>query len=97
MKIEINPNRMSLSELSDCIAELSAQRDRLLEEERETAEAECHDAFITALGQAWYYTETGNFDITLSIKVASGRRHRIPLNMEQIEEWHIEVNRKMER
>lgn len=97
MKIEINPNRMSLSELSDCIAELSAQRDRLLEEEREIAEAECHDAFITALGQAWNYTETGNFDITLSIKVASDRRHRIPLNMEQIEEWHIEVNRKMEQ
>lgn len=97
MKIEVNPSKMTIAELTDCIAELTAQRDRLLEKEREIAEDRCHDAFIGALGQVWDYTESGNFNVTLEIKTTNGRRHHIPLNMEQVEEWHIEVERKMGR
>jgi len=41
---------MTVAELTDCITELTAQRDRLIEEERCVVEAECHDAFIEALG-----------------------------------------------
>lgn len=93
MKIELNPNRMTIPELTDCINELIAQRDRLLEEEREAAEVHCHNAFISAFGKIWDYTETGNFNVALEIKTVNGRRHHIPLNMEQIEEWHLEVTR----
>lgn len=94
MKIELNPNRMTVPELTDCINELIAQRDRLLEEERQFAEEQCHDAMIQALGQVWEYTETGNFDATLYIQNTSGRTHRIPLNMRAVAEWHIDITRK---
>lgn len=97
MKIEVNPSKMTLDELTDCIAELTAQRERILEEEREDAEIHCHNAFISALGKVWDYTESGHFDVTLEIKTVNGRRHHIPLNMEQMEYWNIEVKRKMEQ
>jgi hypothetical protein len=97
MKIEVNPSKMTIDELSDCIAELTAQRERLLKQECEIAGDRCHDAFYAALRQAWDYTESGLFDITLDFKTVNGRRHHIPLNMEQIEFWNIEVERKMEQ
>ena len=97
MKIELNPSRMTVAELTDCIAELSAQRDRLLEEGRCVAEAECHDAFIEALGTVWGYTEEGKYDVFLHIKSNPGRTHVIKLNMENIECWHIEVSKKVEQ
>ena len=97
MKIEVNPSKMTIDELNDCIAELTTQRDRLLEQEREIAGDRCHDAFFSALRQAWDYTESGHFDVTMEIKTVNGRRHHIPLNMEQLEYWNIEVERKMEQ
>ena len=97
MKIELNPSRMTIAELTDCIAELSAQRDRLLERERNVIEGECYDAFIEALATVWNYTEEGKYDISLHIKSNPGREHRIRLNMENIESWHIEVSKKVEQ
>ena len=97
MKIELNPSKMTIAELTDCIAELTAQRERLLEEVREAAEINCHNAFISALDKIWDYTESGHFNVTLKIETINGRRHSIPLNMEQIGEWHLEVEQKMEQ
>ena len=93
MKVELNPSRMTIDELTDCIAELSAQRDRLLKEEQEAAEIHCHNAFVSALGKVWDYTESGNFDVSLNIKTVNGRLHHIPLNMDRIEYWELEVFR----
>ena len=96
MKIELNPSRMTVAELTDCIAELSEQRDRLLEEEREAVLIRCHDAFISALGEVWDCAE-GKYDIFLHIKSNPGRLHVIKLNMENIESWHLEVSKKVEQ
>lgn len=97
MKIELNPSRMTIAELNDCIAELSAQRDRLLDEEKQAIEIQCRNAFLAAFGQVWDYTETGHYNIFLNIKSVNGRRHIIPLNMEKIEEWDLGITRAAEQ
>ena len=95
MKIELNPSRMTVAELTDCIAELTAQRDRLIEQESETICEQCHDAVIEMLGKVWEFTDCGKvpWGVTLYIKPSNGREHRIKLDMASIQEWHIEVTR----
>lgn len=95
MKIELNPNRMTVAELNDCIAELTAQRDRLLEEECEAISGRCHDAVIEMLGKVWEFTDCGRipWGVELYIKPTNGREHHIKLDMSSIQEWHIEVTK----
>ena len=95
MKIELNPNRMTVAELNDCIAELTAHRDRLLEEECEAISGRCHDAVIEMLGKVWEFTDCGKipWGVELHIKPTNGREHHIKLDMSSIQEWHIEVTK----
>lgn len=95
MKIELNPNRMTVSELNDCIAELIAQRDRLQEIDRQNICDQCHDAVINMMGTLWEFTECSEnpWDVTLYIKPTHGREHRIKMDMASIEEWHVEVTK----
>lgn len=95
MKIELNPSRMTVTELNDCIAELTAQRDRIIEQVRETISDQCHDAVIEMLGKVWEFTDCGEvpWNVELHIKPSNGREHRIKLDMSSIQEWHIEVTR----
>lgn len=92
MKIEINPSRMSLEELNDAIMELSAHRDRLMEEQRHEIEKFCCDAFGEAL--ALIGVNTREYDITLNIQPRGRREYRIPLHIPLT--WNIEVERKSE-
>ena len=94
MKIELNPNSMTISELNDCIAEFTAERDRLQELERKKILEQCHDAVIDMMGTIWKFTERDEnpWEVILSIKAAaSGRTHCLKMNMASIEEWNIEV------
>ena len=93
MKIELNPNSMTISELNDCIAEFTAERDRLQELERKKILEQCHDAVIDMMGTIWKFTERDEnpWEVILSIKAANGRAHHIKMDMASIEEWNIEV------
>ena len=93
MKVELNPTRMTVAELNDCIAELTAQRDRIMEQEREVINEQCHDAVIEMLGKVWEFTDCGKvpWGVKLYIKPTNGREHHIKLDMSSIQEWHIEV------
>ena len=95
MKIELNPSRMTVAELNDCIAELIAQRDRIMEQKRETISEQCHDAVIEMLGKIWGFTDCGKvpWGVELYIKPTHGREHHIKLDMSSIQEWHIEITR----
>ena len=95
MKIELNPSRMTVAELNDCIAELTAQRDRIMEEERETISEQCHNAVIEMLGKIWEFTDCGKvpWGVALCVKPSDGRKFRIKLDMASIQEWHVEVTR----
>lgn len=95
MKIELNPNRMTIAELNDCIAELTAQRDRLQEIDRLNVDEQCHDAVIDMMGKLWDFTdrEENPWEVTLCIKTSHGREHRIKMDMDSIEEWHVEVTK----
>ena len=97
MKIELNPSRMTISELNDCITKLTAQRDRFLEGARMSAEIDCHDAVIEMFGSVWEHTESGPFDVKLKIKTTHGREYRIPLNQDNVEYWELEVTYKTEQ
>jgi len=95
MKIELNPNRMTIAELNDCIAELTAQRDHLIEQECDAISEQCHDAVIEMLGKIWEFTDCGKvpWGVELYVKPTHGREHRIKLDMASIQEWHIEVTK----
>lgn len=93
MKIELNPNRMTIAELNDCIAELTAQRDRLQEIDRQNVCEQCHDAVIDMMGKLWEFTDRNEnpWEVTLFIRTSNNRTHRIKMDMDSIEEWHVEV------
>lgn len=98
MKIELNPSRMTVAELNDCITELTAQRDRIMEEGRSKVEHKLHDAVIEMMGTIWDYTDDrGPFDVVLTIKPTHGREHRIHMDMASIEEWGLEVSYRPEQ
>jgi hypothetical protein len=94
MKIELNPSRMTVEELNDAIAELTAQRERIREGARMSAEIDCYDAIIEMFGSVWEHTESGPFDVKLKIKTVNGREYRIPLNQDKVEYWELEVSYK---
>ena len=87
MKIELNPNKMTISELTDCIKELSAQRIRLVEEKRQQVELALNVEMAKFLNDV----NDSNHFCYLNILVKSGRKYRIPLNMYAIKEWQIGV------
>ena len=95
MKIELNPNRMTIAELNDCIAELTAQRDRLQEIDRQNVCEQCHDAVIDMMGKLCEFTDRNEnpWEVTLFIRTNNNRTHRIKMDMESIEEWHVEVTK----
>lgn len=95
MKVELNPNRMTIAELNDCIAELIAQRDRLQEIDRLNVDEQCRVAVLDLLGKLWDFTDRNEnpWDVTLCIKTNRGREHRIKMDMDSIEEWHVEVTK----
>lgn len=95
MKIELNPGRMTIDELTCCIAELTAQRDRIMEQESKVISEQCHDAVIEMLGKIWEFTDARAvpWSVELYIKPTHGREHRIKLDMASIQEWHVEVTR----
>lgn len=88
MKIELNPSHMSIKELTDCIAELSAQRERLIEERREEVEGCCYEIFLDALVHI-LDAAGDDHDITLILKGNHTRAYDIPLT--DLEHWDIEV------
>ncbi len=90
MKIELNPSRMSIEELNDAIVELSAHRDRLMEEQRHEVEKFCGDTFGEAL--ALIGINTREYDITLNIQPRGRREYRIPLHIPLA--WSIEVTER---
>lgn len=93
MKIELNPNSMTISELNDCIAEFTAERDRLQELEQKKILEQCNDAVIDMMGTIFKFTERDEnpWEVILSIKTASGRTHCIKMDMTNIKDWNIEV------
>lgn len=89
MKIELNPERMTVNELNDCIAELMAQRDRVLEENRKEIEQEVNLNFMEAWAKAQEYVE--HYTMELNVTLMRGRSYRIPLDARAIKEWCINV------
>ena len=89
MKIELNPERMTMSELNDCIAELIAQRDRILEENRKAIEQEVNLNFMDAWAKAQDYAK--HYEMELNVTLTRGRSYRIPLDAKAIKEWCINV------
>lgn len=87
MKLELNPNKMTISELTDCIKELSAQRARLVEEKRQQVELALNVEMTKFLNDV----NDSNHICYLNIRVKNGRKYRMPLNMYAIKEWQIEV------
>ena len=87
MKIELNPNKMTVEELNDTIKELTAQRDRILENKRQAIamqlNLQLNDVFESI------YDDTYNY--CLYIRLKNGRRYRIPLDSQQLEECTILV------
>lgn len=92
MKLELNPNKMTISELTDCIKELSAQRIRLVEEKRQQVELALNVEMVKFLNDV----NESNHICYLNIRVKSGRKYRVPLNMYAIKEWQIEVEAQNE-
>ena len=89
MKIELNPERMTVSELNDCIAELMAQRDRVLEENRKAIEQEVNMDFMEMWAKAQDYAK--HYDMKLNITTTRGRSYHISLDAKTIKEWCISV------
>lgn len=89
MKIELNPEHMTVSELNDCIEELMAQRDRVLEENRRTTEQEINMNFMDAWIKTQEYTKY--YDIELNVTNMYGLSYHLPLDTKAIKEWYINV------
>ena len=92
MKIELNSSRMTIDELTDCINELSAQRARLIEEQRSSAEF----ALTLAFTEFLVAVEKTGFDVKLNVKTSTGRTRRMTLTPESIESWGLLVTPKEE-
>lgn len=87
MKIELNPNKMTVEELNDVIKELTAQRERILENKRQAIATQLNLQLVDIFESI--YDDT--YDYCLYIKLKSGRHYRIPLDSQKLEECTILV------
>ena len=92
MKLELNPSKMTVAELTDCIKELSVQRERLIEEERQQVEFALNVEMAKVLSDV----NNSNHICYLRIQFKNGRKHRVPLNLNAFKEWQIEVEAQSE-
>lgn len=79
MKIEVNPSRMTIEELNDAIAELVAQRDRVMEEKRQAIEESCYLSFTNMMLDVHNFTGD-TYNAWVTVKSRTGREHRICLS-----------------
>lgn len=87
MKLELNPSKMTVEELTDAINELAAQRERILEEKRQGVEMLLNLQMIDVFKNV----EACEYDCYLEAKVKSGRRYKVPLNVGALESWQVLV------
>lgn len=87
MKLELNPNNMTVEELTDAINELVAQRERILEKNRQVVEACLHLEMLDVIK----HVDACGYDCYLEVKVKSGRHYKLPLNLKALESWQVVV------
>lgn len=94
MKIELNPERMTIAELTDCITELTAQREHLIEDARHNTMTELNLMAMSVFERAQDFRE--DYELYLDVTVSRGRNYRIPLDARAIRQWQIVAERRKE-
>ena len=87
MKLELNPSKMTVEELTDAINELSTQRARIIEEQRQSVEMAINLQMLEVL----HNVDECGYSCTLNVKTKGNRRYRVPLNMQAIDSWQVVV------
>ena len=87
MKLELNPNKMTVEELNDAINELTTQRERILEEKRQEVELQLNVQMVDVLKNVGCC----GYDCYLEVKVKSGRHYKVPLNPKACDSWQVLV------
>lgn len=87
MKLELNPSKMTVEELTDAINELAAQRERILEEKRQDVELQLNLQMVEVLKNVGCCA----YDCYLEVKVKSGRHYKVPLNPKALDSWQVVV------
>lgn len=93
MKLELNPNKMTVEELTDAINELSAQRARIVEEKRQSVETALTLEMVAFLRDV----NESNYECQLVVRTKGNRQYRVPLNIEAIGCWSLSVQPKKEK
>lgn len=87
MKLELNPSKMTVEELTDAINELAAQRERIIEEKRQSVETALTLEMVAFLRDV----NESDYECYLEVKVKSGRHYKVPLNIRALESWQMVV------
>ena len=87
MKLELNPSKMTVEELTDAINELTSQRERILETNRQVVEKCLHLQMLDVIK----HVDACGYDCYLEVKVKSGRHYKVPLNPKALDSWQVVV------
>lgn len=92
MKMEFNEKRMTVEELTDCIAELTRIREEKIKEQANVIAAEVHGRFQDMLDYTRSLQE--QYEIYLHFTKKSGREVEVPLTENALKNFYILVKRK---